>query len=543
MVKRKVSGEMDGPFEMMKRKKVAITSSEEKGKIDCSNSTKVMESLLGDIKLDNFFENYWEKKPLVVKRNDSSFYGTLFGLSTLKEVLQNNELDFLSDVNVCRYVNGEKELLNEDGQITAKDVDRLMDEKKATFQFHHPQRYVDDLWNLLEKMETYFGSLVGSNIYITPPDSQGLAPHCDDVEIFVLQLEGKKEWKIYKPMVELSRDYTQDLLQESIGEPVMEVLLEPGDLLYFPRGYIHQCKSMGTGHSTHISISTYQQNTWGDFMNHAVTQAIENALEDDVSIRSGLPVNYMSMLGTGKNINQYIEDEDDKKKTHSNLSLDKVKEFKKTVQTHLSKLVDHIDVNTAADAMCSDFMASRLPPFGYAPKEFEEDEEETVPKISDKIKIRYPDHTRVVYNDEDEEGNDDDFDDDSEGDDMEDDEKPAKSKDLKSKSPKSAKKASKVVEGDDDDDDDDDAEVPDVEHHVKIMHSLDNNRFSHMGAEVFEEEPGCVKLPVSFAKAMVELLNSKDFVAVNDLMMDEEEDKLTLASTLVANDLVEVKSA
>ena len=27
-------------------------------------------------------------------------------------------------------------------------------------------------------------------------------------------------------MVELSRDYTQDLLQDSIGEPIMEVTLE-----------------------------------------------------------------------------------------------------------------------------------------------------------------------------------------------------------------------------------------------------------------------------------------------------------------------------
>ena len=32
-------------------------------------------------------------------------------------------------------------------------------------------------------METYFGSLVGANVYITPADSQGLAPHCDDVEV------------------------------------------------------------------------------------------------------------------------------------------------------------------------------------------------------------------------------------------------------------------------------------------------------------------------------------------------------------------------
>ena len=40
--------------------------------------------------------------------------------------------------------------------------------------------------------------------------------------------------------------------------------------------------------------------TWGDFMQHAVTQAIENALEDDKTFREGLPVNNVSFLGTGK---------------------------------------------------------------------------------------------------------------------------------------------------------------------------------------------------------------------------------------------------
>lgn len=531
---------METPFELTKRTKISV-SSDEKSKLDFSNANKVMESLLGKVKLDDFLETYWEKKPLLIKREDTSFYGSLFALSTMKTILEKNELDYQADVNVCRYKNGEKELLNDEGRITAKDVDKLIDEKQATFQFHHPQRYVDDLWRLMEKMETYFGSLVGSNVYITPPESQGLAPHCDDVEIFVLQLEGKKAWKLYKPMVELSRDYTQDLLQESIGEPMMEVLLEPGDMLYFPRGVIHQCKTEGSGHSTHISISTYQQNTWGDFMNHAVTQAVENALEDEVSIRTGLPINYMSMLGTGKNISQYIEDEEEgekSKKKHSNLDQEKVKEFKKAVQSHLTKLIDHIDVNTAADAMCADFMASRLPPFGYEPKEDDVDEA-TMPTVNDKIKIRFPDHVRVVYAEEEDDMDDDD--DDSDDDMSEDEEKPAKAK--KPKSPKSAKKASKIVgEDDDDDDDDNDADVVDVEPHVKVVHSLENNRFSHMGAEAFEEEPGCVKLHVSFGKAMVELLNSGDFVAVKDLLLDDEDDKLTLASTLLANDLIEVKS-
>jgi len=105
-------------------------------------------------------------------------------------------------------------------------------------------------------------------------------------------------------------------------------------------------------------------------MDHAVRLAIECAMEDDVSFRKGLPINYLKFLGTGKNMSKYIESEDDKKKDKiSNESDEDVKKFKDTIKDYLSKLVDHIDVNMAADAMSSDFMASRLPPFGHHPAE------------------------------------------------------------------------------------------------------------------------------------------------------------------------------
>lgn len=41
----------------------------------------------------------------------------------------------------------------------------------------------DELWKIQEKLECYFGSLVGSNVYMTPAGSQGLPPHYDDVEV------------------------------------------------------------------------------------------------------------------------------------------------------------------------------------------------------------------------------------------------------------------------------------------------------------------------------------------------------------------------
>lgn len=36
--------------------------------------------------------------------------------------------------------------------------------------------------------------------YITPANTAGFAPHWDDIDAFLLQLEGRKHWKVYAPI-------------------------------------------------------------------------------------------------------------------------------------------------------------------------------------------------------------------------------------------------------------------------------------------------------------------------------------------------------
>ena len=36
--------------------------------------------------------------------------------------------------------------------------------------------------------QDHFGSMVGANVYLTPPGTQGFAPHWDDVEVILSHL-------------------------------------------------------------------------------------------------------------------------------------------------------------------------------------------------------------------------------------------------------------------------------------------------------------------------------------------------------------------
>ena len=59
-------------------------------------------------------------------------------------------------------------------------------------QVHQPQRFDDAVWSICAALEAQLGCLVGCNAYITPPATQGLAPHHDDVELFVCQTSGAR---------------------------------------------------------------------------------------------------------------------------------------------------------------------------------------------------------------------------------------------------------------------------------------------------------------------------------------------------------------
>uniref|UniRef100_A0A8D2DN24 Bifunctional lysine-specific demethylase and histidyl-hydroxylase n=1 Tax=Sciurus vulgaris TaxID=55149 RepID=A0A8D2DN24_SCIVU len=226
-----------------------------------------------------FFESFISpiKKPLLIQRNDSALS------------LCSQGIYYVRDVNVCLCVNGKKKVLNKDGKAHFLQLRKDFDQKKATFQFHQPQRFKDELWQIQEKLECYVSSLVSYNVYITPGGSQGLPAHYDDVKVFILQLEGEKHCHLCPPTVALAREYSMEA-EARIGTPTHEFTLKPGELLYLPRGTIHQVDTLpGMGHSTHVTISTYQNNSWGDFLLDTISGLVFDTEKEDVALQSGIP--------------------------------------------------------------------------------------------------------------------------------------------------------------------------------------------------------------------------------------------------------------
>ncbi|GFO34905.1 bifunctional lysine-specific demethylase and histidyl-hydroxylase no66-like [Plakobranchus ocellatus] len=184
--------------------------------------------------------------------------------------------------------------------------------------------------------------------YLTPPGTQGFAPHFDDIEAFILQLEGKKHWRLYSPRSDeevLPRYSSGNFSQSEMKEPILDTVLEAGDLLYFPRGTIHQGDATDE-HSLHITVSCYQLNTWGDLLMKLLPSAIEMAIEENPAFRAGLPRNFLNYMGI----------------VHSEKDLPERTEFVGKLQTLIGSLMESLPVDAACDQMGKRLMHDSMPP-------------------------------------------------------------------------------------------------------------------------------------------------------------------------------------
>ncbi|KAL9224288.1 hypothetical protein vseg_000341 [Gypsophila vaccaria] len=105
---------------------------------------------------------------------------------------------------------------------------------------------LDNIATITQSVANLFGQpSVGANLYITPSGSQGLACHYDDHCVFVCQLRGSKKWNVFpQPVVQLPRLYDQLKVPLQLLVDSKEILLKEGDVLYIPRGFAHEARTV-----------------------------------------------------------------------------------------------------------------------------------------------------------------------------------------------------------------------------------------------------------------------------------------------------------
>lgn len=219
-------------------------------------------ALMKPIEPDEFFARHWEEKPLRVERRDPAFYASLITNGDLEAILSRRDARYPA-VRLAKdggfyppeaYTRNFK--YGDEAFSGVIDVDRVQAEYRsgATVVLPMLHRSWQPVAELCVGLEGYLGHAVHANAYLTTAGVQGFTPHYDGHEAFVLQIAGRKHWRIYSPVQLLpNRGQTLSPQKYVAPAPILELTLKPGDLLYLPRGYVHSAATSNSP-SAHVTV-------------------------------------------------------------------------------------------------------------------------------------------------------------------------------------------------------------------------------------------------------------------------------------------------
>ncbi|EDW62815.2 uncharacterized protein Dvir_GJ17031 [Drosophila virilis] len=325
------------------RQQVHLQDSIEEGK-------RMLHWLINPMTSDDFFSQYWERNACQVKRKQPNYFSQLISFKLIDEMLIRNHLEFTTNIDVTTYKNGMRETHNPDGRAMPPTVWGFYSDG-CSIRILNPSTYLIKVRQLCAMMQEFFHCLVGANVYLTPPNSQGFAPHYDDIEAFVLQVEGRKRWRLYSPLHPsdvLARNSSGNYSQAELGEPLFDAVLEPGDILYFPRGTVHQAVCDQQQHSLHITLSVYQQQAYANLLEELMPAVLQRAIKHHLSLRRGLPLHIWQHLGLAKG--------DQKSELRDEL----LGNTKRLVQQYL--MPSDAQIDAAVDQLAKRFQHEALPP-------------------------------------------------------------------------------------------------------------------------------------------------------------------------------------
>jgi ribosomal protein L16 Arg81 hydroxylase len=246
---------------------------------------------------DDFAARYWGRVPLLSRAVDlpGDGFADLLSPDDVDELLSRRGLrtPFLrvaaqgSVLPAGRYTGG--------GGSGAEIGDQVIDDKTmrlyadgATLVLQGLHRLWPPLIGFAQRLGAELAQPLQVNAYLTPAGNQGFATHYDTHDVFVLQVDGRKRWRIHEPVLPdpLERQQWGGRADEvgatAEGEPYLDVDLNPGDALYLPRGWLHSAQAQDRS-SMHLTVGVRA------LTRYALVEELLGLAAEEQRLRASLP--------------------------------------------------------------------------------------------------------------------------------------------------------------------------------------------------------------------------------------------------------------
>jgi bifunctional lysine-specific demethylase and histidyl-hydroxylase NO66 len=250
---------------------------------------------------DQFADQYWGQQPLLSPAADlSARFGELLSADAIDELVSERGLR----TPFLRVAKNGATLADQaftaQGGVGAGIADQVSDDKLvrlfadgSTLVLQALHRVWPPILEFCQRLAAELGHPVQANAYVTPPQNQGFSAHYDVHDVFVLQIDGEKQWRISPPVLESPlrdqpwSDRKSAVQKQAQQPPMLEAVLRPGDCLYLPRGYLHAATALG-GVSTHLTLGIH---VWTRFaLAERVVDQVLRTLAGDPAMRASLPM-------------------------------------------------------------------------------------------------------------------------------------------------------------------------------------------------------------------------------------------------------------
>ena len=225
------------------------------------------EEIMAPLGAERFFAEYEGKRPLHLKGTADKFaavmswaklsellgMATIWSQSSLQLVLDKERI---APASYCASAIG-----RDGGQVLRPDPDKVQKllKRGATLIANDIDHLSADLTAFSQALEQALGGKVQGNLYLSSRRRQGFSAHFDTHDVYAVHVEGTKTWHVYEgravdPIAHATfQSLSREQLDQAKGQKLMDVHMEPGDLLYLPRGQYHDALA-DEGGAVHIAF-------------------------------------------------------------------------------------------------------------------------------------------------------------------------------------------------------------------------------------------------------------------------------------------------
>ena len=222
------------------------------------------------ISVAEFADRYWSRRPLYSPASDTGArFDDLLSFDGIDELLSRRGLrtPFIRMAKQGKVIPAGA--YTRSGGAGAGITDQVADDRVlalladgASLVLQGLHRNWPPLVDFGSELAGELGHPVQINAYLTPPQNQGFSAHYDTHDVFVLQVSGRKRWRVHAPVLtdplagQAWQERRDAVAARAAERPVLELELAPGDALYLPRGYLHSAVALGQN-CLHLTVGVH----------------------------------------------------------------------------------------------------------------------------------------------------------------------------------------------------------------------------------------------------------------------------------------------